>query len=321
MVTSDGTSWVDPATPWIVVAVRPGLDLSAALRFAAYEALDRRSPVHVIHVLALRESEASAGPVPLQETAAEAEARRAGAGALLQAIRQLEDLLGEGWPISTEIAHGSIERALSAAARQSQLIVLQQEPVDRVPSQLLDILAARALAPVVVVPASWRGSGSGQGLVVGVDDPVTDAGTLRWAFSEAGRAGAPVRLVHAWWSSDLYQEADQDKWPEWDQAAELRANLERRLQEALGAGTRVPVDLTVEHGDPRAVLGDLASAAELVVIGRRAVDTGRLHLGPVAKALVHRAACPVAVVATHTEPHQTGRMPHDGTSSFLLEES
>ncbi len=322
MVTADRTSWVAPETPQIVVAVRPGLDLSAALRFAAYEALDRRCPVHVIHVLALRTPGAPARPVPLQETAAEAEARRAGAGALLQAIRQLEDLLGEGWPTSTELAHGPVERTLTSSARQAQMVVLQQEPAHRVPSPLLDLIAARAPAPVVVVPAGWRGIGSGEGLVVvGVDDPVTDAGTVRWAIDLAERSGGQVRLVHSWWSSDLYEQAGQEVWPGWDQAAELRANLERRLYDAVGVVTTVPVEVVVEHGDPREVLCEQAHNADLVVIGRRAVDTGRLHLGPIAKALVHRATCPVAVVATHVESHPAGRARPAGTANVALEES
>ena len=325
MTTADRNAGIEPDGPRIVVAVRPGLDLTAALRFAANEAGDRRAPVHVIHVLALRAPGtppgSPVGPIPLQGTAAAAEARRAGAGVLLQAIRQLEEMLGEHWPISTELAHGSVERRLANAGRQAQMVVLQQEPEHRAPSPLLDVVTARALGPVVVVPAGWHATGSRTGLViVGVDDPATDADTVRWAIEQAEHTGTSVRLVHSWWSSDLYQEPDAETWPGWDQAAELRANLERALFDAVGVVTTVPMEVMVEHGDPRQVLGELTETADLLVVGRRAVDTGRLHLGPVVKSLVHRAACPVAVVATQTESRPGSRLTESG-SHVALEES
>lgn len=294
---------VSPDEPWIVVAVRPGLDSSAALRFAAYEALDRNCAVHLVHVLAPLDS----GLVPRQVTPSEVHGlREAGEDALDRASRWLQAMLGQSWPVSTEFAHGSVERALAEAARGAQLLVLQQEPTQHVPSPLLDVLAGRAQAPLVVVPASWQGLDRlDTGLVVvGVEDANADAEVVRWALASAARTGARVRVVHAWWSSDLYDQPGEDRWPGWDQAGELRANLERELYDAVAGVTTVPVEVAVEHGDPRWVLTELSEVADLVVLGRRATDTGRLHLGPVAKAVVHGSTCPVVVVATRLTPHQ-----------------
>jgi nucleotide-binding universal stress UspA family protein len=303
MDTGRHSAQVSPDEPWVVVAVRPGLDCSAALRFAAYEALDRNCAVHLLHVLAPLD----AGLVPRQVSAPEVHgARQAGEDALDHAARWLRALLGESWPVSTEFAHGSVERALAEAARGAQLLVLQQEPTDHVPSPLLDVLAGRAQAPLVVVPASWQGEDrSSTGLVVvGVEDAHADAEVVRWALASAERSGARVRIVHTWWSSDLYDQPGEERWPGWDQAGELRANLERELYDAVAGVTTVPVEVVVEHGDPRWVLADLSALADLVVLGRRATDTGRLHLGPVAKAVVHASTCPAVVVATRLTTHQ-----------------
>jgi nucleotide-binding universal stress UspA family protein len=156
-------------------------------------------------------------------------------------------------------------------------------------------MAVHANVPVVVVrpglPDARSGPSAGR-VVVGVDGTGLSEAAIGFAFAEARDRGCGVTLVHA-----------------------VEHENERAAAEAM------LTSLGVGHMDVRTVVAaDLASralidesaGARLVVVGSRGHGgLGGMLLGSVSQAVVHRAHCPVAVVAIHRE-ERAARPPSAG---------
>lgn len=143
---------------------------------------------------------------------------------------------------------------------------------------------------------------AGRQIVVGVDGSAASAAAVRWAVREARLRGATVRLVCAY-HSDARLRAPYASWSrahEDEPAVAAKALLDRAAELAidhLPAG-RLITDLVNEP--PARALLDRAAGAEMLVLGtsRPADPPGPppLALGPVARACLFRAPCPVVVV-------------------------
>jgi nucleotide-binding universal stress UspA family protein len=161
-------------------------------------------------------------------------------------------------------------------------------------------------------------------IVVGVDDSPGARKALAWAVSEARLRGAALRVVHVHkqeeWTVPLYYPSQHalPGIPEGSvgepSSAELtdvleaqerlrgaaRARAEELVEELLGEVGVAGVEaqpIVVQERHPADALVELASDAELLVVGSR----GRggfsgLVLGSVTHALVLHATCPVVVV-------------------------
>jgi nucleotide-binding universal stress UspA family protein len=150
-------------------------------------------------------------------------------------------------------------------------------------------------------------------IVVGVAGSAASAAAVTWAAREAGLRGAVLHAVHAW------QPAAQSRAP---YAPGLRAGHdERETAEALlqtvvehglapsraALGTVGPL-LEVAEGLPVQVLLHCAAGAELLVLGGSQVaDEGpgrpSADLGPVARACLRSAPCPVVAVSPQHVRH------------------
>jgi nucleotide-binding universal stress UspA family protein len=134
-------------------------------------------------------------------------------------------------------------------------------------------------------------------VVVGVAGTPEDEEVLAFAFAEAAARSTDVVAVHAW--RDVTLEASVGGFGPLVDWAGVQADEQRLLAEAL-AGWRdkepdVEVREVVVRDRPAAALLDAAATAELLVIGHR--QRGLLaRLGSTTHAVLHRAACPVAVV-------------------------
>ena len=153
-----------------------------------------------------------------------------------------------------------------------------------------------------------NGRGRGQ-IVVGVDGTVAAAAAVRWAILEARLRQVSVHLVfacdHDWSSRAPYAGRSGAPGPAEDNAAgTVLFAAEQQVSQALPAGR-----LSSERADgsPARVLIDRSAGAELLVLGRAypagqsASDTWPA-MGPVARACLHGAACPVVVVAASRAP-------------------
>lgn len=146
---------------------------------------------------------------------------------------------------------------------------------------------------------------NGGRIVVGVDGTSASAAAVSWAVEEARLRRATVHLVvaydHERNSRALYAGRPGEPQPEEDSATRTALFTAERQ-----AGKALPPDrLSSElaDGSPAKVLIDRPSGAELLVLGSaypedRFASQAPVPMGPVARACLHSAACPVVVVAT-----------------------
>ncbi|MFD9818277.1 universal stress protein [Streptomyces violascens] len=160
-------------------------------------------------------------------------------------------------------------------------------------------VAAHAQSPVIVVRGDEQHlRRSFRRIAVGIDEPEQAHPVVEFAIREAELQSAALDAVHAW-RCPAREVAD---YPDHRADSERhRALAEETLTEALRPTARVKsvveVRPQVVEGHARKALLDVARAADLLVVGaRRRKSHLGMQLGPVNHAVLHRAACPVAVV-------------------------
>lgn len=133
-------------------------------------------------------------------------------------------------------------------------------------------------------------------VVVGVDASAASLDAARFAAVEARRRRVPLRIVHVLsWPLDSLVLPAMDL----DAAGQLRAGAEAVGQRAadLVAAADLEVEVSVETGDPVAVLRAASDEAELVVLGARGIGgIAGLLVGSTAHGLVAHSGCPVVVL-------------------------
>lgn len=282
----------------VVVAV--GHDpIDAALVFAADEAERVGCGVHLIHVVHLL----AQGPeMPL---VAETDLEAAGRRTLNEALGRARDLVPQGVPVTSELSLGGVVPTLTDTAAAARMIVLERRDLSRVQRivtrSVSSGVAARARVPVVSVPSLWtlgRSAGDPRVVTVGVDVPERSEEVLRAGFAEARSRGAVLRILHMWRLGVAYDDIvlsvrEAEQWADRPTAA-IRTAIEALGDDATG----VPVRIEVRRGYAADALVEAAEMSELLVIGRHdpLVPIGS-HLGPIARAALREAECPVMLAA------------------------
>ena len=198
---------------------------------------------------------------------------------------------------------------LDAAGEDTRMLVVGRRGLHTLGRALLGstsiALAGRSPVPVVVVPDDWTpASHSSAPVVVGTtlgDD--SDTAVLRFAFERARGLRVPVVVVHAWEIPALYGWSPTD-------IADFRSRVTVALEEHLAPWRKEYDDVevvatTVAERACDAVL-DASRVAQLAIVGRHTPASRHrgLRLGSTARAVLHRAETPVAVVplsAHHAE--------------------
>jgi nucleotide-binding universal stress UspA family protein len=129
-------------------------------------------------------------------------------------------------------------------------------------------------------------------VIAAVDGSEDSLRALDWALGAARRRRAPLRVVHvrqyaAWWQPEVLAAGppDPDEDPVLDQ---VRTHLAGRAEEA---------EFLALEGTPGAVLPELGSGAQLLVLGSRGRGGfASLLLGSNGMAAARDAECPVVVV-------------------------
>lgn len=196
-------------------------------------------------------------------------------------------------PVTSELIEGIASDVLTRVSTDAALVVLgsrHRHSVDRaVLGSVSNALVARANCPVVVLGAPAAVPGTTARVVVGVSGTDHDEQVLAFAFDEAQRRGAGVKVIHCW-----HPPLADEKLPPPEQA-------HLHLAEAL-AGWRerhpdVDVQSTVVRAHPADALIGASASQELLVVGRHAQRVRLGHLmGSVSLAVLHHATCPVAIV-------------------------
>lgn len=272
-------------------------DVEPALAYVVAEAGRRGGEVRVAHAIAPLER--ASVPPPLEVDGDTL--RVVGTKVLEEVAHRLEHALPEDVPVVTALLHGPAAHALVGASAESRRVVVQRRPRSARHLRTLAVLgnvAGHAHAPVVVVPPGWEPDPERErAVVLGLDDVLTSPQLLAAALDEVAVRGGRLRIVHAWYFSDLYDEIAFAGPALGLHEDELRADLTRELAPTLDRHPDVPVDLAVVHGRPADVLVEETRAAGLLVLGRhRATVPWGSHLGSVVRAVLHEAECPVLVL-------------------------
>ena len=284
----------------VLVAVESAGTVEAALAFAEQEA--RRSGcglllLHVISHAALVPSEA----YPWEGFQEPAEA-------MLAALAdQVEARVDGEVPVRWEVTYGSVVRTVVERSADSRMVVLQGEAKGRlgrlVTGQVRNGVAARAHSPVVCVPSDWSTDADGALVVAGLDDPDPDPGLVRAALAVATERGAGIRFIHAWWFTEPLDDTMFTKETAREWTVRMQGRLRREVERVVEGpdSPSVPDSLSVEvkavHERPADALLEQSRHATLLVLGRHdpRFPFGS-HLGPVVRAVLRAAACPVMVV-------------------------
>ncbi|MFJ1566518.1 universal stress protein [Streptomyces erythrochromogenes] len=293
-----------------------GLDGSpsslAAAEWAACEAHLRRLPLKLLHALEdwtpSYGHATSIGATPSPQYWGE------------RIPREVSQRLAERHPgleITTEQVDGRPLPVLDAAAQEAEVLVLGSRGLGAVTGFLVGSVSQAVLAhaerPVVIVrPGTSQDSndvsapngsqppaGTYRPVVLGLDLSRPCDELLEYAFDAAAARRAPLRVVHGWNMPPAFT---------FDPALiapEVRDGLAAGTATALGDALRpwrgkypaVHVEEECSVGHAADHLVEASADASLMVVGRRirrsAIGT---HLGPVAHAVLHHSAAPVAVV-------------------------
>ena len=139
-------------------------------------------------------------------------------------------------------------------------------------------------------------------VVVGYQDHGSDD-ALEWACQEAGRRGAPVRVLHAYAREQLYPWGYGYPLPVGDLAGveeKMRARASSLLEEAAervrARYPGLPLTATLAGSSPDAGLVTASQDATLLVVGRHERPPRGASHGSVSLSVAAHAACPIVVV-------------------------
>jgi len=290
--------------PRIVVGVGPE-EVESALAFAAAEAVRAGCGLHLVHAVDLTPMAADHVLLPAVDMEAWA------AGRLAEAVKIADELVDGAVPVTHELVRGTPVGALVEVGRTARMVVLEHRHLSRL-SRIVNRTVAGGVAahlrvPVVAVPSEWRPDGEQPVVVAGVDVPGRADEVLRAALAEAHARGARLRLVHSWSLPKAYEGTfTADEVRGW--SASARAEGCAALDRVGDLTAATDADVRVEQGRASEVLVQASVGAELLVIGRHdpLVPIGS-HIGPVARAVLREATCPVLLATPR--PHRAAYHP------------
>ncbi|MDW3848151.1 universal stress protein [Micromonospora sp. BRA006-A] len=265
----------------VVVGVDGSEPSTRAVRLAAREARLRNRPLRVVHgfiwpLLRVPVS-APAGSPP-------------GAGLRNQAEQLVTDAVAvaeaesPGLRVTGEIIDGEAAAVLLGESPTAALVVLGDRGLGGFAALVIGSVAVQVASyadcPVLIARGIAHDGGP---VVAGVDGSTLSRAAVEFAAETASARGAALRVVHA-------RPRGRDD-----------AEEERVLTGALaGIGDRwpdLPLHTEAVRAKPVAALTAASAEAQLVVVGRQGRgELGGLLLGSVSQGILHRSACPVAVV-------------------------
>jgi nucleotide-binding universal stress UspA family protein len=288
----------------VLVGVDGSASGLAAVELAAREATLRHRPLRIVHAFIWPLLPVPLGPAPAgpPDGGLRHDAERILDEAVTHARTVAPDAIVTG-----ELISGAPAPVLLACAHTAALVVIGDRGLGGFSGLLVGsvamYLAAHAACPILIA----RGGADPAGpVVLGVDGSPANDLAVGYAFETADWRNASINAVHAWTrpvSSGPGDMLPPVYDPVWVEAEEARV-----LGEAL-AGWRtkhpdVVVQRSLVRANARTALIDASHQAQLIVVGTRGYGGfSGLLLGSVSHAVLHHAACPVAIV-----PH-TARRP------------
>ncbi|GGT01845.1 universal stress protein [Streptomyces chromofuscus] len=264
-----------------------------ALVWAAHEAMLRRRPLHIVHVLLPAHSYATTD----EGRAWEASNWDRGVMTEATAIAQ------EAHPnlkVTSSLRSGRPAAVLLAEGEHAHTVVLGAKGMGGFGSLLLGSVATQvvghAVCPVVIVN---HVATAYDRIVVGVDGSAHSEAALAYAFEQASLRGAELQAVHSWSHPGPHAvvSAAQDAL-----AKEQLQALEEWLAPLRERYPAVEVVEQVPDEPPVIALSRASDRADLLVVGSRGL--GGFHglaLGSVSHHLLQFSQCPLAVIRPRPE--------------------
>jgi nucleotide-binding universal stress UspA family protein len=275
----------------IVAGVDSSDSAAHAAAWAAREAADRGSALHLVHAL---DFPAPAGMIePLGYVIS---AYRSGER-LLEPLADELRLRHPGLTVTSEVSEFSAPELLIAQSKTAQLVVTGTRGHGGFAGLLLGSVslktAAHAHCPAVVVRDQQDG-GPLDEIVLGVEPHEPEA-PIDFAFGSAAALGARLVVVRAWWPAVSYggYYFSDDSFREQDETAEL----ESLIKDAREAYPEVPVTVRIMRDNAVPALIQAARGSRLLVIGaHRRRSPLSVGVGYVVQGLLAHSPTPVAVV-------------------------
>ncbi|PWI07654.1 stress-inducible protein [Streptomyces sp. NWU339] len=296
----------------ITVGFDGSAESRAAAEWAAREAKLRGLPLRLLEVREPLPEPVARAPFLGAESSSAADwdsARREAAEGLR--------LRHPGIEVAAEQAAGRPHEVLAEAAEDAELLVLGSRGMGALAGFLVGsvglAVVARAERPVVLVRAGEQAADEHEPdptgipsaatryrpVLLGVDADRPDDAVIRFAFAEAARRGTGLRVVHGWNLPSYYVHglpADPDTYQK--VSAEQAATLTKALVPWRAEFGDVEVTEESFGGSPSIRLIEASRESSLVVVGRRVRrNPFGIRVGPIAHAVLHHSAAPVAVVA------------------------
>jgi nucleotide-binding universal stress UspA family protein len=281
----------------VLVCVDGSAASNAAIAWGAREAVERRLPVTLLHVVA---------PVvtgwPVGHVSAEmSEWQKDDAQTILEQAFKLAAGLGESKhpQIHTKMVYSSVVPALIEASKDAWMIVVGTQGLGALGRLLLGSVTTELLhharCPVAVIRSDEVGVPDPKApVLVGIDGSPASEATTALAFEEASWRGVDLTAVHVWSDVGVFP-ALGIQWR--DRESQGQEILAERLAGWQEQYPDVHVERLLFCDKPSHWLLNESVRAQLVVVGSR----GRggfpeLLLGSVSSAVAHAAEVPVIVV-------------------------
>lgn len=271
---------------YVVVGVDGTLTAVRALDWAAQEAVRRRAALRIVHAVPDRDE---AGPV-LASAAARVRAHH------------------PGLPVETASPVGGAVEALMRESDGAALTVVGNRGLGGFTGLLFGSvsgrLAAHLRSPLLVVRGDHR-CDDGREVLLGLASDA-DADAAVYAFEEAERRGARLRVLHSWSHRHVTPEmpspvpATSPGQRELARRDAMEEAVPRFTLATLGEqhpGVEVEAH-SVPTGPAHALLEATLEAGVVVIGVHRHADRPGPHLRPVVHTLLHRSHCPVVLVPT-----------------------
>ncbi|WP_329190632.1 universal stress protein [Actinacidiphila glaucinigra] len=221
------------------------------------------------------------------------------------AARRVEDR-HPGLTVALELSAEPAASALVRLGRNAALTVVGTRGRGGFTGLLLGSVSLRVAAhtagPLMIVRGDDAAARRGllhDRVLLGLEDE-SDAEAALFAFEEAGRRDARLRVLHTW----THPQISMGEWPvshRQDLASQARQHKELARFAVSKLTERFPdvaVRVDTAPGHAAAALVEASRAADVVVVGahRREARPLGMRLGPVTHAVLHHAHCPVVLV-------------------------
>ncbi|WP_214110428.1 universal stress protein [Acrocarpospora catenulata] len=278
----------------VAVGVDGSEAATLAVDYAMDDAVRRRAALKIIHV-----REPWIGDLAFQDAGALSDAVNQHSRAVLAAAERRARERAPGVPVITSLVTGRVTEGLRAEAEGADVLVIGGRGLGGFAGLAVGSaglgLAGHFPGPVVVV-RQLAAVSYGQ-VVVGYDGSYPSEAALDYAFGEAERRNARLKVIYAW-QQPVFAPYAEGYGPVLSRLFDERtAEIRRYLAPWREKNARINVDETSFAGHPIIALTENSRTADLVVVGSRGMGAlGSAVLGSVSHGVLHRAFCPVAVV-------------------------